>query len=142
LGVIFGVLNDLHQFASVFVIFGSTLEKLNPNMRRIFEGPLAGVGQSFSWSGKNVGKGKLTIEAIIPGQRVGMKLHFVEPMASTAILGLSLAGSPTGSVVTWSMDGNHNFIGKGFGLFMDMDRMLGADIEKGLAQLQTAAQRA
>jgi hypothetical protein len=38
------------------------------------------------------------------------------------------------------MDGNHNFIGKAFGMFMDMDRMLGADIEKGLAELKTVAE--
>ena len=42
--------------------------------------------------------------------------------------------------VTWSMDGNHNFIGKAFGMFMDMDKMLGADIEKGLVQLKTVAE--
>ncbi|OJT16620.1 hypothetical protein BO221_49260 [Archangium sp. Cb G35] len=42
--------------------------------------------------------------------------------------------------MTWSMDGNHNFIGKAVGMFMDMDNMLGADIEKGLAQLKTVAE--
>jgi len=42
--------------------------------------------------------------------------------------------------VTWSMDGNHNFIGKAFGMFMDMDKMLGNDIEKGLAQLKTVTE--
>jgi hypothetical protein len=61
-------------------------------------------------------------------------------MASTAICALTLTDTPTGSVVTWSMDGNHNFIGKAAGLFMDMDRMLGTDIEKGLAQLKTVAE--
>jgi hypothetical protein len=38
------------------------------------------------------------------------------------------------------MDGKHNFIGKAFGMFMDMDNMLGADIEKGLAQLKSVAE--
>ena len=38
------------------------------------------------------------------------------------------------------MDGHHNFIGKAFGVFMNMDKMLGADIEKGLAQLKTLAE--
>lgn len=61
-------------------------------------------------------------------------------MESTATCALTLEGTPTGSVVTWSMDGNHDFIGKAFGMFMDMDNMLGADIEKGLAQLKTVAE--
>jgi hypothetical protein len=138
--LVFGVLNDLHQFAGVLVLFGSPWETLDPNMRKTFEGPAAGVGQSYAWSGKKVGKGKMTIEESVPGQKVGMKLVFVKPMESTATCGLTLARTPTGSFVTWSMDGKHNFIGKAFGMFMDMDNMLGADIEKGLAQLKSVAE--
>ncbi|WP_375772483.1 SRPBCC family protein [Archangium gephyra] len=137
---VFGVLNDLHQFAGVLVLFGSPLEKLAPNMQRTIEGPAAGVGQSCSWSSKEAGKGQMTIEESVPGQKVLMKLEFVEPMKSTATCALTLASTPAGSFVTWSMEGNHNFIGKAFGMFMDMDNMLGADIEKGLARLKTIAE--
>jgi Polyketide cyclase / dehydrase and lipid transport len=139
--LVFGVLNDLHQFAGVLVLFGSPLEKGDPNMQKTFEGPAAGVGQSFAWSGnKEVGKGKMTIEESVPAQKVGIKLEFVKPMASTATCALTLAGTQTGSLVTWAMDGNHNFIGKAFGMVVDMDKMLGADIEKGLAQLKTVVE--
>jgi hypothetical protein len=139
--LVFGVLNDLHQFAGVLVLFGSPWKKRDPNMQETFEGPAAGVGQSYAWSGnKEVGKGKMMIEESVPGRKVGIKLEFVEPMKSTATCALTLAGSPSGTLVTWSMDGNHNFIGKAFGMFMDMDKMLGTDIEKGLAQLKTAAE--
>jgi hypothetical protein len=138
--LVFGVLNDLHQFAGVLVLFGSPWEKLDPNLQKTFEGPAAGVGQSYAWSGNKVGKGKMTIEESVPGQKVGIKLQFVKPMESTATCALTLAGTPTGSFVTWSMDGNHNFIGKAFGMFIDMDNMLGTDIEKGLAQLKTVAE--
>jgi Polyketide cyclase / dehydrase and lipid transport len=138
--LVFGVLNDLHQFAGVLVLFGSPWEKLDPNMQKTFEGPGAGVGQSYAWSGKKVGKGKMTIEDSVPGQKVGMKLEFVAPMKSTATCALTLASTPTGSFVTWSMHGDHNFIGKAFGMFMNMDNMLGTDIEKGLAQLKTVAE--
>jgi len=138
--LVFGVLNDLHQFAGVLVLFGTSWEKLDPNMQKTFEGPAAGVGQSYAWSGKEVGRGKMTIEESVPGQKVGIKLEFVKPMASTATCALTLAGMPTGSFVTWSMDGNHNFLGKAFGMFMDMDKMLGTDIEKGLALLKNVAE--
>ena len=138
--LVFGVLNDLHQFAGVMVLFGSPLEKLDPNMQKTFEGPAAGVGQSYAWNGKEAGKGKLTIQESVPGQVVVMTLEFVEPMESTATCALTLADTPTGSFVTWSMDGNHNFIGKAFGMFVDMDNMLGTDIEKGLAKLKTLAE--
>lgn len=138
--LVFGVLNDLHQFAAVFVLFGSPLETGDPNMQKTVEGPAAGVGQSYAWSGKDAGTGRMTIEESVPGQKVGVKLEFVKPMASTATCALTVAGTPTGSVVTWSMDGNHNFIGKAAGMFMNMDNMLGGDIEKGLARLKIAAE--
>ena len=139
--LVFGVLNDLHQFTGVLVLFGSPWEKRDPNMQKTFAGPAAGVGQSYAWDGnKEVGKGKMTIEESVPGQKVRMKLEFAEPMKSTATFALTLAGTPTGSFVTWSMDGTHNFLGKAFGMFMDMDNMLGTDIEKGLAQLKTVAE--
>ena len=101
-------------------------------MQKTFAGLAAGVGQSYAWSGhKEVPKGKMTIEESVPGQKVGMKLEFVEPMASTATYALTLAGTPTGSFVTWSMEGNHNFIGKAVGMFMDMDKMLGTAMRGG-----------
>jgi hypothetical protein len=138
---VFGILNDLRQFASVLVLFGSPWEELDPDMRQTFEGPAAGVGQSYAWSsGKSVGTGKMTIEESVPGRKVGMKLEFVKPMNSTATCVLALAARPSGSLVTWSMNGNHNFLGKTFGMFMNMDVMLGADIEKGLTRLKTMAE--
>ena len=102
--LVFGVLNDLHQFAGVFVLFGSPFETGDPNMQKTFAGPAAGVGQSFAWTGKEAGQGKMTIEESVPGQKVGVKLEFVKPIASTASVALTLAGTPTGSVVTWSME--------------------------------------
>jgi hypothetical protein len=135
---LFGVFNDLRQFSGVWVLFGEAFDTRNP--QKTFEGAATGVGQSMVWSGKDVGAGKLTIHESVPGQKVGMKLEFVKPMASTATVALTLAGTPAGASVTWTMDGNHNFLGRAFGLFMNMDNALGGDIEKALAQLKTAAE--
>ena len=82
----------------------------------------------------------MTIEESVPSQKVVIKVAFVAPMKSTATSALALAGTTTGTSVTWSMQGNHNFIGKALGVFMNMDKMLGSDIEKGLAQLKTVAE--
>ena len=140
--LVFSLLNDLHHFADVLVLFGSPLETADPNMQKTFAGPAAGIGQSYAWSGKEAGTGRMTIEESVADQRVRIKLEFVKPMASTSTCALTIAGAPTGSLVTWSMDGNHNFLGKALGIFMNMDNMLGTDIEKGLARLKTAAEAA
>jgi carbon monoxide dehydrogenase subunit G len=138
--VVFGVLNDLRRFAGVLVLFGSPWEESDPKMQKTIEGPASGVGQSYAWTGKEAGKGKMTIEESVPGQKVVIKLEFVKPMASLATLVFTLAGTPTGTLVTWSMAGDHNFIGKAFRVFINMDNMLAADLEKGLVRLKTAAE--
>jgi hypothetical protein len=128
--LVFGVLNDLHQFAGVCP-FGSPWEKLDPNMQKTFEGPRRRRSVVCVERQQGRRQGQDDDRRSVPGQKVGMKLEFVEPMESTATCALTLAVTPTGSFVTWSMDGNHNFMGKAFGMFMDMDNMLGTDIEKG-----------
>ena len=38
------------------------------------------------------------------------------------------------------MTGQNNFIAKAFGLFMNMDKMIGGDFEKGLAQMKAVVE--
>ena len=138
---VFAVLNDLQRFAGVWVIFGEPWATIDPAMKKTFDGPAAGVGQSVAWSGKSdVGEGTLTIAESVPAQKVAMKLEFVKPMASKATHAFTLASTPAGSSVTWAMDGNHNFVGKAFGIFVNMDKMLGADVEKSLGRLKNAVE--
>jgi hypothetical protein len=42
--------------------------------------------------------------------------------------------------VTWTMTGKNNFMGKAFSLFVDYDKMVGGDFEKGLASMKTLAE--
>ncbi len=42
--------------------------------------------------------------------------------------------------VTWSMFGKNGFMGKVFGLLMNMDKMIGADFERGLAQMKSVVE--
>lgn len=139
---VFAVLGDLRQFASVLVLFGKPWEEADPKMKKTFDGPAAGAGQSFAWSGNmQVGKGTMTIEETVLPEKVRIRLQFEKPMKSTGAWILAIDRAPAGSLVTWSMDGNHNFLGKAFGLFMNMDEALRSDLDKGLARLKTLAER-
>jgi hypothetical protein len=53
------------------------------------------------------------------------------------VLALAIALSPEGegTRVTWTMNGHNSFMGKLFGLFVDVDEMLGADFDRGLENL-------
>ena len=43
--------------------------------------------------------------------------------------------------VDWTMKGEHDFMGKIMSLFFNMDKRIGRDFEKGLAQLKAVAER-
>lgn len=115
----------------------SPWEKRDPNMKRTLSSPSAGVGASYAWEGnKDVGKGKMTFTETTPPSRVRERLEFLEPFPNTADVTFDVAAGSSGTKITWSMEGKNNFVGKIFGLFMDMDKMIGKDFEEGLANLK------
>jgi hypothetical protein len=133
------VYDQLDDYAS-FVQW-SPWEKLDPSMKKTFDGPSQGVGASYTWAGNDkVGKGKMTIVAADGKGLVEERLEFIEPFASVAQTTFRLSPDGAGTRVTWSMDGTNNFVSKLFGLFMNMDKMIGKDFEAGLASLKTLAE--
>ena len=46
------------------------------------------------------------------------------------------------TTMTWAMTGKHNFLSKAMCLVMDMDKLVGADFEKGLANLKPIVEAA
>ena len=134
----FAQVNDLHAWQA-----WSPWEKLDPQMKKTFEGPPAGAGAKYAWTGNDkVGEGRMTIEKSEKPSTVGIKLEFLKPFESTSATTFTFAPTPGGSKVTWAMDGENNFMAKAASLFMDMDKMLGSDFEKGLADMKTAAESA
>lgn len=115
--------------------------KSDPQMRQSYAGPAAGVGAESSWEGPKAGKGRMTITAVKPDQEVDIALQFVEPMKADNTVVFTLAPDAGGTTVTWRMEGDNGFIGKAFSLFADLDTMVGADFERGLAALKSVVER-
>ena len=114
--------------------------KLDPNARSTFEGPPAGKGAAMSWAGNNqVGEGKMTITESKPNELVQFHLEFYKPMAGTSEAEFTFKPEGNQTVVTWSMTGKNNFIAKAMCLFMNMDKMVGGEFDKGLASLKSIA---
>ena len=133
---VFARVNDLRAWGA-----WSPWEAKDPDMRRTYGGPPAGVGATYAWAGdKNVGEGRMTIERSEHPSLVGIKLEFFKPFAGTNAAALSFTPSPGGTKVTWVMDGRYNFVTKGVSMVMDMDKMIGADFEAGLANLKAQAE--
>jgi uncharacterized protein YndB with AHSA1/START domain len=115
----------------------SPWEERDPNMRREFSGPESGNGAKYAWVGnKDVGEGRMTITEARPTERVAIQLEFLEPFAATSVTEFKLAPSGQGTKVDWTMRGENGFPAKAMSLFMNMDKMIGADFDAGLAKLE------
>jgi hypothetical protein len=128
----FAQVNDFHNWAA-----WSPWEKLDATMEKTFDGAPAGIGAIYSWNGNNkVGEGRMTILESRPNDMIRIKLEFMRPFAATNSTEFTFKPEGNKTLVTWNMSGKHNFMAKGFMLFMNMDKMVGGDFEKGLAEIK------
>ena len=130
--VVYAQLDDLHRWGQ-----WNPFEKSDPSTRLTFSGPARGVGSSYHFAGKQMGEGRMTIAELAPNQRVAIRAEFIKPMAATHRIEFTLQPAANGAVsLTWAMSGRNGFLGKAVSLFVDMDRMVGGEFEKGLADLK------
>jgi uncharacterized protein YndB with AHSA1/START domain len=133
--VIFAQIQDLHRWPRWM-----SYDRMDPAMRRTYEGPALGVGSAYHYVSDKVGEGRMTVAALRPNERVAIQAQFIKPFAATNQVEFTLRPAPGGVRVTWAMAGRNNLVGKTMSLFIDMDRMIGGDFEKGLADLKTLAE--
>ena len=135
-GVVFGYLNDFRRWPQ-----WSPWEKLDPNMQRTLSGAASGTGAKYAWLGNSkAGQGSMTITDSKPAERVALDLHFIKPFKSTNVTEFALAPAAAGTQVTWTMTGTNTTATKAFSMFMNMDKLVGGDFERGLANLKAVAE--
>ena len=136
--VVFAQVNDLHNWDA-----WSPFAKLDPAAKQTFEGPRAGTGAALAWAGnKQSGEGRMTITESRPNELIRFRLDFVKPFAVTNTAEFTFTPRGDQTAVTWSMSGRQNFMAKAFCMFMSMDKMVGGEFEKGLAQMKSVAESA
>lgn len=134
---IFHYVNDFHQWG-----VWSPWEKLDPGMKRSFTGAPSGRGAVYEWRGNGkVGQGRMEIIDATQPSHISIALDFIRPIEghNRATFEFQPAGHDT--EVVWSMDGRAPFVSKLMGLFFNMDKLIGADFETGLANLKAASEK-
>ena len=135
---VFPHVNDFHLWEQ-----WSPWAKIDPGSKTTFEGPAAGEGAIYHWSGNSkVGEGKMTILKAVAPNSILISLEFLRPVKSTSITIFEFKRTDVGTQVIWTMTGTNKFIAKAFQLVMNMEKMLGPDFEKGLAQLKAVVEGA
>jgi len=133
---IFPHVNDMRKWLA-----WSPWERVDPTMKRTYEGSATGVGSIYSWAGnKNIGEGRCTIVESRPNELVKMMLEFFKPFVATNDAEFIFKPEGNQTSVTWAMSGERNFMFKAMGLVMSMDKMCGSQFEKGLMDLKAVVE--
>lgn len=101
-----------------------------------------GKNAFMEWEGKIVGTGNLRIIAIDSGKSISYRLTFLKPFKSKSTGSFIFETTGEGTKVTWMDEGALPWpIGRWMGLFIDFDKQLGPDFEKGLSLLKDRAEK-
>lgn len=133
---IFPLINDFHEWPK-----WSPWEKLDPNMQRTHSGAPSGKGAHYAWVGsKKVGEGSMEIVGTKAPNEIDIKIDFLKPWEAHNNITFRLQPQGGGTLVDWRMTGPSNFMAKVFSVFVNMDKLVGKDFEKGLAAMKAEAE--
>lgn len=120
----------------------SPWEGLDIALARSYQGPERGVGARYAWSGnRKAGAGSIEIVESVPGERVRLALAFERPFAARNDVEFTLLPRDEHTVVVWAMEGPDPYAMRVLRLVFKLDRMVGRDFERGLANLRRVAER-
>ena len=110
----------------------------DPNKKTVFSGTDGTVGFIYGWNGnKQAGEGEQEIKNIINGERVDVEIRFVRPFAAVGYGDMVLAAAPGNQTqVRWGMSSSMKYPMNAMLLFMNMDKLLGKDLDTSLNTLK------
>ncbi|MEI6949001.1 SRPBCC family protein [Paraflavisolibacter sp. H34] len=112
---------------------------MDPKMKKEYRGTDGTVGFVSAWESKqdDVGKGEQQIIGIREGQRIECDLHFIEPFEGRANAYMTTeAVSDRETKVKWGFTSRMPYPMNLMLLCMDMEKMIGDDLQTGLANLK------
>lgn len=134
---IFPFIDDFHSWGA-----WSPWEEIDPGMKRSYSGAASGKGCVYEWEGNaKVGKGRMEITETVPASKITMKLDFLKPMEGHNIAEFTLEPRGSSTDVTWAMHGPSRFMAKVIHTLISVDKMVGKEFERGLANLKAAAEK-
>jgi hypothetical protein len=109
------------------------------SMKKEFRGTDGTVGFVSAWDSEmnEVGKGEQEIKKITEGDRIDFELRFIKPFEATDNAYMSTESVTDSSTkVTWGFNGRMDYPMNLMLLTMNMDEMLGKDLQEGLVNLK------
>ncbi len=119
-------------------------KETDPEVKMTLTGPEEGVGAVTAWeSPGQMGTGSATIVNSVQNQQVNIRLEYTKPSAMNQDSVYLIEANADGkSVVSWTVTGKNNVVGRVFCLFVNVDKMVGSMFEMGLSKLKTVVETA
>lgn len=117
---------------------------MDPNMKKEYKGVDASVGFISAWDSKNknVGKGEQEIKNLSEGKRIDYEIRFIKPFSGVAQSYLTIENiSGNETRINWGFASKMKYPMNLMLLFMNMDKMLGNDLETGLKNLKNILEK-
>jgi len=100
------------------------------------------VGAKMSWDGnKDMGSGEQTLTKIEENKSVETDLHFIKPFDGKATSYTYVEDSAGGTKVIWGFNSEMSRPFNVMGLFMNIDKAIGDEYDKGLSKLKALAEK-
>jgi hypothetical protein len=116
----------------------------DPAMKKEYRGTDGTVGFVSAWDSEkdDVGKGEQEILKIAEGERIDYELRFIKPFEAKDKAYMVTEGvTENQTKVKWGFNGNMKYPMNLMLLFMDMDKMLGKDLDQGLQNLKAILEK-
>lgn len=116
---------------------------VDPHLKKSYRGTDGTVGFVYAWDGnQQAGKGEQEIKNIVDGERIDLEIRFERPFAGIASTPLTTeAVTPGQTRVNWAMSSAMKYPMNAMLLFMNMDNLLGKDLETSLSNLKANLER-
>jgi hypothetical protein len=114
--------------------------KREPTMHQEFRGTDGQVGFVSYWKGTSdeIGEGEQEIKKLVEGKEISTELRFKQPFESRADAFMILEPAGTNQTkVKWGITGSTPRPMNAMCLIIDMDAMMGKDLDEGLAGLKS-----
>lgn len=112
--------------------------QMDPNMKKEYRGTDGTVGFVYAWNGnKQAGEGEQEIKGIVENRKLDIEVRFIRPFAAVAKTPFTTEALEVNETrVTWGMSSSMNYPMNIMLLFMNMENLLGKDVEISLQQLK------
>ncbi len=112
--------------------------EMDSTMKIEIVGQDGAVGSKYVWMGdeKKTGQGEIVNTGLDENKQIDFHLHFIKPWESESDGYIRIDENNEKVMVSWAFFGENSFLFRIVGLFMNMEDMVGKDLDRGLVLLK------